>query len=78
MHDLNMASRFSDKMLMLKKGCIFAVGTPEKVLTEENIETVYGIKARVTKSIMGKPQVVPLEPLSYKVSETPSKYAFLT
>jgi iron complex transport system ATP-binding protein len=79
MHDLNMASRFSDKMLMLKKGCIFAVGTPEKVLTEENIEAVYGIKAKVTKSIMGKPQVVPLEPISSKeVSETPSKFALLT
>jgi len=79
MHDLNMASRFSDKMLMLKKGCIFAVGTPEKVLTEENIEAVYGIKAKVTKSIMGKPQVVPLEPISSKeVSEVPSKFAFLT
>ena len=79
MHDLNMASRFSDKMLMLKKGCIFAVGAPEKVLTEENIEAVYGIKAKVTKSIMGKPQVVPLEPISSKeVSETPSKFALLT
>jgi len=77
MHDLNMASRFSDKMLMLKDGCIFAVGTPEEVLTEENIEAVYGIKARVTKSIVGKPQVVPLEPLSYKeVSETLQKVPF--
>ncbi len=60
MHDLNLASRFSDRMLMLKKGCIFAVGTPEEVLTEENIDAVYGIKAKVTNSIIGKPQVTPL------------------
>jgi iron complex transport system ATP-binding protein len=73
-HDLNIASRFSDKMLMLKKGCIFAAGTPENVLTEENIEAVYGIKAQVTKSIMGKPQVIPLEPLSSnEASETSSR-----
>jgi iron complex transport system ATP-binding protein len=60
MHDLNLASRFSDRMLMLKQGCIYAVGTPEAVLTEENIEVVYGIKANVSTSVIGKPQVTPL------------------
>jgi iron complex transport system ATP-binding protein len=60
MHDLNLASRFSDRMLMLKQGCIYAVGTPEQVLTETNIEAVYGIKANVTTSVIGKPQITPL------------------
>jgi len=60
MHDLNLASRFSDRMLMLKQGQIFAAGTPTCVLTEENIESVYGIKAQVTNSIVGCPQITPL------------------
>jgi iron complex transport system ATP-binding protein len=60
MHDLNLASRFSDIILMLKQGCIYAVGTPEAVLTEENIDAVYGIKAQVTDSVIGRPQVTPL------------------
>jgi iron complex transport system ATP-binding protein len=60
MHDLNLASRFSDRMLMLKKGCIYAVGTPEEVLTEENVEAVYGIKATVSNSFVGRPQVTPI------------------
>jgi iron complex transport system ATP-binding protein len=60
MHDLNLAGRFSDRMLMLKQGCIFTVGTPEAVLTEENIESVYGVKTRVTNSVLGRPQVTPL------------------
>lgn len=60
MHDLNLASRFSDRMLMLKQGCIFAVGTPESVLTEENIESVYGVKVHVTSSILDRPQITPL------------------
>jgi iron complex transport system ATP-binding protein len=60
MHDLNLASRFSDRMLMIKKGCIFAVGTPEEVITEKNIEAVYGIKASVSTSAVGKPQITPL------------------
>ena len=60
MHDLNLASRFSDRMIMLKQGKIFASGTPESVLTEENIEKVYGINCKVTNSFLGKPQVVPV------------------
>jgi iron complex transport system ATP-binding protein len=60
MHDLNLASRFSDRMLMLKQGCIFTVGTPDAVLTEENIESVYGIKTQVINSVLGSPQVTPL------------------
>ena len=61
MHDLNLTSRFSDRMLMIKKGCIYVAGTPDVVITEENIEAVYGIKSRVTKSVLGIPQVTPLE-----------------
>ncbi len=60
MHDLNLASRFSDQMLMLKKGCVYAVGTPEAVLTEANIETVYGVKVQVSTSVIGKPQITPI------------------
>jgi len=60
MHDLNLASRFSDRMLMLKQGCIFAVGTPESVLTEEHIESVYGVKVHVTSSVLERPQITPL------------------
>jgi len=60
MHDLNLASRFSDSMVMLKQGRIYAVGPPEDVLTEDNIEAVYGIKVRVSDSVIGKPQITPL------------------
>ncbi len=60
-HDLNLASRFSDRMIMLKKGVIYAVGSPETVLTETNIESVYDVKVAVTKSILGIPQITPLD-----------------
>ncbi len=60
MHDLNLASRFSDRMLMLKKGEIYACGTPKEVLTEDNIRAVYGIESKVSDSFMGIPQVMPL------------------
>ena len=46
-HDLNMAARYSDKIMMMKKGRIIASGTPNDVMTGKNLETVYGIKANI-------------------------------
>ncbi|MDR2349199.1 MAG: ABC transporter ATP-binding protein [Deltaproteobacteria bacterium] len=48
MHDLNLASMFCDKLLMLKNREVFARGNPRDVLTEENIAAIYGVKTRVT------------------------------
>lgn len=61
-HDLNLAARYCNKLLMLKGGEIFAAGGLE-VLSSENIESVYGVKAAV-KKYSGKVVVVPEEPIS--------------
>ena len=50
MHDLNMACRYSDFMVMLKDGRIFAVGEPEQVLTPDNIRAVYGVDVSILKN----------------------------
>ncbi len=47
MHDLNMASLFFDRLVMLKKGVLFADGPPGGVLTEENIRDVFSAIVRV-------------------------------
>jgi iron complex transport system ATP-binding protein len=47
LHDLNLASQFCDRLLMLNKGRIFAEGVPAKVLTVENIKAVYGTNVMV-------------------------------
>lgn len=47
-HDLNLASMFCDKLLMLKNGKVFAYGKTENVLTEENIKTVYNVQTTVS------------------------------
>ena len=60
LHDLNLASRFSDRIIMLKKGCVFAIGRPEEVITSQNIKTVYGICADVSASVIGRPIVTPI------------------
>lgn len=47
-HDLNLAALFSDKMIMLKEAQIFAYGSPNSVLTQENIAAIYGVDTTVT------------------------------
>ncbi len=40
-HDLNLASEFCEKLIMMREGKIFAKGCPKEVLTYNNIEAVY-------------------------------------
>lgn len=48
-HDLNMAALYCDRLYAMKDGKIILGGTPEEVLTEENIQHVFGVKSSVTK-----------------------------
>lgn len=47
-HDLNLASLFSDKILVLNKGNIYNIGTSNEVLTSSMINDVYNVNASVT------------------------------
>ena len=47
MHDLNMAARYCDFLILLSKGRVAAEGTPEDVLTAENISGAYGVESVV-------------------------------
>ena len=47
MHDLNLAATFCDRLILLDQGEIIAEGGPETVLSEENLNQVFGIKAKV-------------------------------
>jgi len=49
MHDLNLAARFSDTILMLKEGKVFSIGTPSEVITPKNIREVYGVEVAVRR-----------------------------
>lgn len=54
-HDLNMAALYCDRIYVLKEGRIVLEGTPEGVLTPENIFNVYGVRSSVAKhEITGK------------------------
>jgi len=60
-HDLSLAVRFCDKVILMKNGIIFAAGKPEEVITPENIESVYNVRIKVIKEDGKILAVVPLE-----------------
>ena len=49
LHDLNIACEYCNKLIMMKDGSVYAVGTPEEILTPENIKEVYGVNATVER-----------------------------
>lgn len=58
-HDLNLAARFADSLLLLSDGRAIAAGAPADVLTQEVVESVFAWPV-VMQSVDGRPQMVPL------------------
>ena len=61
-HDLNLASRYSDKIILMKEGRVVSAGDPSSILTAESIASVYGVDAVVRKQ-SDTPFVMPLRPI---------------
>lgn len=53
LHDLNLAIRYSDKILVLNDGKVYDFGTPEDVITSRMIEDVYGVRAEILEDSHG-------------------------
>jgi iron complex transport system ATP-binding protein len=49
-HDLNLAARFADQILMLSGGRVVANGTPPEVLTTARIEQVFGVEPTMVQT----------------------------
>lgn len=49
LHDLNLAAQYCDRLYIMKDGQVVAEGTPDEVITEENIEWIYGVRASVER-----------------------------
>lgn len=61
LHDLNIAAEYSDELILLDEGEIVAIGTPEQVLSSENLEKVYKIKVSISKNpYTNKPLIIPI------------------
>jgi len=51
MHDLEQASRFCHRLVLLSQGRIVADGTPDEVLTADNLRRYFSIEARVERGV---------------------------
>jgi ABC-2 type transport system ATP-binding protein len=63
LHDLNLAARFVDRLVILHQGRSYAEGVPADVLTEMMLWQVYGVEARVERDADGLPHITPLRPV---------------
>jgi iron complex transport system ATP-binding protein len=70
-HDLNIAAKYSHRIMMMKSGKIVAAGKPDVVFTEENLSSVYEIRVRI-KIIDEIPYIIPHSRIIKKVSDESS------
>ena len=60
-HDIDLASQYCQRLMMLKNGSIYEMGEPDQVITASNIEAVYECPVLVDKNpATGRPRVMPL------------------
>lgn len=59
-HDLNLAAKYSDNVIMMSEGTVYAVGKPSDVITVESIKAVYDVDAEVVVR-NGRPFIVLLD-----------------
>lgn len=56
-HDLNLASLYFDRIIVLKAGKIAASGTPNEVLTKESIKEIFNTNVEVDYYYQKKPRI---------------------
>ncbi|MFE7897843.1 ABC transporter ATP-binding protein [Streptomyces sp. NPDC057424] len=61
LHDLNLATRYSDNLVVMREGSILAQGHPREVITAELLHEAFGLRARVIDDPVGdRPLIVPI------------------
>lgn len=61
LHDLNLATRYSDNLVVMREGAILAQGHPRDVITAELLYEAFGLRAMVIDDPVGdRPLIVPI------------------
>ena len=62
LHELNQASKYSDRLIIMKKGSIVCDGCPNEIVNKEVIKDVYSIECDIDKDpITNKPRIHPIK-----------------
>src|SRR5690606_35768721 len=61
LHDLNLAARYADELVVMGQGRIIGRGAPADVITAELVQDAFGLDARIAPDpVCGTPMVVPI------------------
>jgi len=60
-HDVNLAGRFADRLVLLKEGVVAAAGAPADVIAAETLGAVYDVPVRLVDVGLAVPLVVAIE-----------------
>lgn len=61
LHDLNLATRYSDNLIVMREGAILAQGHPRDVITADLLREAFGLRAEVIDDPVGdRPLIVPI------------------
>ncbi|MVU80344.1 ATP-binding cassette domain-containing protein [Nocardia sp. ET3-3] len=61
LHDLNLAIRYSDRLVVMHAGRIVAQGRPADIIDAELLREVFGLRAEVLEDpVSGRPMIVPI------------------
>ncbi|AXG81817.1 ABC transporter ATP-binding protein [Streptomyces paludis] len=61
LHDLNLATRYSDHLIVMRDGSILAQGHPREVITAESLYEAFGLRAQVIDDpVSDRPLIVPI------------------
>lgn len=60
LHDLSLAARYADRVLLMKQGRLLASGAPEEVMTPTLLAAAYGVSVEIGKTATGALSVVPV------------------
>ena len=61
LHDLNLAARYSDRLVMIAGGAVAASGPAAEVLTEQRVREVFGLESRIIADpVSGTPLMLPI------------------
>ncbi|MEN2256476.1 ABC transporter ATP-binding protein [Paraclostridium benzoelyticum] len=62
LHELNQASKYSDRLVIMKDGEIVSDGCPKEVINKETIKQVYKIECDIDNDpISNKPRIHPIQ-----------------
>lgn len=62
LHELNQASRYSDRLIIMKQGTIISDGAPNHIINQQTIESVYRIECDIDLDpISNKPRIHPIQ-----------------